>query len=342
MRLPVSLAPDRNRRNRKLVTLRIVRHVSLAAGASRVEIRTEVENAARDHRLRVHFPLPGACRESVAGGTFEIVRRGVGPEILPPRPTRGGVASDLSQEQPAATHPFTGFVAAPWSDAGAAVDVDVDAGSGASGTLAVLSRGSREYEVLDARAQRLRRAGTSELAVTLFRSVGWLSRADLASRSGHAGMDIPTPGAQEQGRLTFEYAVTTQVDPGPSLPDEWEDYRSPAEVVAQAPGGAFGPERSLLDIQGTGISFSSLTRAPSGCLQVRFFEHQGKGGRTVLRFHSPLRSARKTRIDGTRLGDLPLADDARSALVAVAPYEIVTVELAPADKTQEAAGVSPR
>ncbi len=259
--------------------------------------------------------FPGPARESAAGGTFEIVHRGVGPEILPPRPTRGGVGSDLSQEQPTAMHPFTGFVAARWSD------------TGGSGTLAVLSRGSREYEVLDF-------GGRSELAVTLFRSVGWLSRADLVSRSGHAGMDIPTPGAQEQGRLSFAYALTTLS--GPGLPEEWEDYRSPAEVVAHAPGSGSATEKSLLDILGTGLTFSSLTRAPSGCMYLRFCENEGKGGPVVLRFHAPLRSARRTRIDGTRLGDLPLAEDARSAVITVAPYEIVTVELQPAGN------VSPR
>jgi alpha-mannosidase len=203
----------------------------------------------------------------------------------------------------------------------------------------VLSRGSREYE-------NLARGGRSELAVTLFRSVGWLSRADLVSRSGHAGMDIPTPGAQEQGRLTFEYAVTTRGGEGVRLPDEWEDYRSPAEVVAHASGGPTGgasasgdasasggasvPEKSFLDIQGAGITFSSLTRAPPGRLRLRFFEHAGKGGTAVLRFHARLRSASRTRIDGTKLADLSLADDASSVAVEVRPFQIVTVELEPA------------
>lgn len=312
-RVPALLTPDRLGRSRKIVAIKTVRFVSLAAGASRVEIRAEVDNTACDHRLRVHFPVPGRCTESLAGGTFETVRRGNQAEALPQRPTRGGVASDLSQEMPAATHPFTGFVAAPWEDAA----------SGESGTLAVLSRGSREYEIVE-------NCGRGELAITLFRSVGWLSRADLVSRTGHAGMDIPTPGAQEQGRLTFEYAVTTCNNGTDRLQEEWEDYRCPAEVVPAPPDkGDLGSEVSLIDIQSPGATFSSLTCAASGCMFLRFFEPEGKAGVVTLRFHFPARAVRKTKLDGTWLSDVKLADDGRSALVDIAPHEIATMEIEP-------------
>jgi mannosylglycerate hydrolase len=313
-RVPAMLTPDRRGRSRRTTVIRTVRFVSLAAGASRVEIRAEVDNTACDHRLRAHFPLPGASAGSEAGGTFETVKRGSRPESLPPRPTRGGVASDLSQEQPAATHPFTGFVAAPWEDAP----------RGARGTLAVFSRGSREYEIVESR-------GRCELAVTLFRSVGWLSRADLVSRTGHAGMDIPTPGAQEQGRLSFEYALTTYGNVISELQDEWEDYRSPAEVVPHTAAiGGLEARLSLLDVEGSGLTFSSLTRTSFGWLSLRFFEHEGNAGAAILRCQFPARALRKTRLDGTPLRAIELAADHRSASVDVAPFEIVTLEIEPA------------
>ena len=317
-RVPASLTPDRSGRSRGTVEVRTVQLVSLAAGAKRVEIRTEVDNTARDHRMRIHFPLPGVCAETIAGGTFEVVRRLAGPESLPERPSRGGVASDLSQEIPTAMHPFTGFVAAPWTDAA----------SGASGTLAVFSRGSRELEAVQGR-------GHSELAVTLFRAVGWLSRADLVSRTGHAGMDTPTPGAQEQGRCIFDHAVTTgAVGMAESeLTREWEDYRCPAEAVTvSAPSGELGAEASLLDIEGHGIVFSSLSRSPGGHLRLRFFEQEGKGGAVTIRCALPIQAARKTRLDGTRIGGVVLSEDGRSGIVDVAPHEIVTVEMDERDR----------
>ena len=74
----------------------------------------------------------------------------------------------------------------------------VDVSDGQVG-LAVFSRGLPEYEIL--------RNGTADITVTLLRCVGSLSRGDLLTRPGHAGMDLPTPDAQCPGRHTFELAV---------------------------------------------------------------------------------------------------------------------------------------
>ena len=66
--------------------------------------------------------------------------------------------------------------------------------------LAVLNKGLPEYEIIKLRNKNI-------IALTLFRSVGWLSRADLLTRSGNAGPEIPTPAAQCHGTSAFEYAV---------------------------------------------------------------------------------------------------------------------------------------
>jgi len=43
--------------------------------------------------------------------------------------------------------------------------------------------------------------------LTLLRCVGWLSRADMPVRPGHAGPGLPLPGAQCLGVHTFHYAL---------------------------------------------------------------------------------------------------------------------------------------
>jgi alpha-mannosidase len=46
-----------------------------------------------------------------------------------------------------------------------------------------------------------------EVALTLLRCVGFLSREDLSTRRGHAGPDMSTPAAQMPGRHAFDYAI---------------------------------------------------------------------------------------------------------------------------------------
>ncbi len=174
LRVPARLAAGRASRDAEQVEIPITSRVTLASGVARLDFRTEVENRAADHRLRVHFPAPLAAAEADYDGHFEVVRRRLGvPEKGP------GWVEDPRPE----THQraFT------------------DVSNGQVG-LMVANRGLPEVEV------RPTPTG-AEIALTLLRCVGWLSRDDLPVRRGHAGPGIETPSAQMPGRWAFEYAV---------------------------------------------------------------------------------------------------------------------------------------
>jgi len=47
----------------------------------------------------------------------------------------------------------------------------------------------------------------SEIALTLLRCVGWLSRDDFSTRKGHAGPFLETPSAQMIGEWEFDYSI---------------------------------------------------------------------------------------------------------------------------------------
>jgi alpha-mannosidase len=47
----------------------------------------------------------------------------------------------------------------------------------------------------------------TEIALTLLRCVGWLSRDDMAVRQGHAGPAFETPGGQLLGKWSYDYAI---------------------------------------------------------------------------------------------------------------------------------------
>ena len=169
--VPAALRPDRRARDERIVDLGIETVIRLDADADRVEITTTIDNRARDHRLRAIFATGRAARSHVAGEQFAWVRR---PNRIAPK---AGWA-----EQPPDTAHVQDFVAI----------------SDVVGGVVVTADGLPEYAVLgDGR----------EIALTLLRCVGFLSRGDLPERRGHAGPQLETPGAQLQGRWSMRYAV---------------------------------------------------------------------------------------------------------------------------------------
>jgi alpha-mannosidase len=71
------------------------------------------------------------------------------------------------------------------------------------GSFTVMNKGLPEYEV------RPESDGNVTMLITLLRCIGWLSRADMASRKGNAGPALRTPTAQCLGVTSFELAITT-------------------------------------------------------------------------------------------------------------------------------------
>lgn len=173
--VPISLVSnDRSRRGEETVPLPIVTRVTLTPGVRRLDFETTVENQARDHRLRVHFPIDLTADAAWADGHFDVVKRPLDV------PTETG---DWA-EQPVSTHPQRTFV---------------DVSDGERGVM-LTNRGLPEYEVL-------RGEDGAEIALTLLRCVGWLSRDDMHCRLGHAGPGEVTLEAQCLGQYTFHYSL---------------------------------------------------------------------------------------------------------------------------------------
>jgi alpha-mannosidase len=133
-------------------------------------------------------------------------------------------------------------------------------GAVSSGGVSVFHPAVFEYEVLGDRP---------ELAVTLLRSVGTISRAELATRSWAAGPDVPTPEAQLVGReYTVRLAVARGIRPE-DLPAEWERHHLHVFAI-RAPGGGDLPDRgSLLEVEG--CELSAVRRLDQGTIEVRIW-----------------------------------------------------------------------
>jgi mannosylglycerate hydrolase len=168
--IPRRLTDDRKQRSAQTVKLPITTHVMLYVGQAGVYVRTQVSNAAEDHKLTVTFPTGITAGSAWVDESFLVAERSL------TLPDSTGWVEDPSPLMHQRT--FT------------------DLSDGERG-LAVLNRGLPSVEV----------AADGTVALTLLRCVGWLSRDDLWVRRIAAGPLVPTPGAQCPGDYTFEYAL---------------------------------------------------------------------------------------------------------------------------------------
>jgi alpha-mannosidase len=288
-RLPVSLVADRRRRARRTVAVPIRVDLSLRAGEPFLRATVRVTNTARDHRLRAHFPLPFIVDHSSADGAFDVVERGLEAE--------GGFEPALP------TFPCRRFV---------------DASDGATG-LAVIHRGTPEYELI----------GGDEIALTLLRCVGWLSRQDLSTRTGPAGPVIETPGAQLPGEHVLRLAIHPHrggwADGG--VLDASERFTLPLRGIGlRAHPGDLPASGGALDLHPPAVRLSSLARI-DGRTECRIYNSGAEPVTATLGTGLPLAPAAPARIDllGGEIESLEAHDGTLE--VPLKGHEIATVRL---------------
>ena len=280
----------------KLVEVPVIVCASLTSGLPRLDLRIEVENYAEDHRLRVAIPLDFEAKEVYAFTPFYAAKR-------PLEEPKG----ESWVEKPSRTKPMQGWVAV------------LGGGRG----LLVASRGTYEYEV--ARGER------SVLYLTLFRSIGFLSKGDLSVRRGHAGPPLPTPGAQCKRKMCFDLSIIPF--DGDSLSFEAiklaEGFLNPPFVV-ELPSPVKAAEKS----------FSLLELEPSGSVLVSCFKASEDGKGYVVRLFNVTAEACTAKL---KLGFAPskayvvsldeerVLDEVevsgRLLCVEVPPFKVVTLKL---------------
>ena len=309
LELPATLREDRLARLPDLVSCPATVLVALDAGAHRVDVTVRVANAARDHRLRALCETTTKTLDHVAGAAFAWLTR---LNRIPP--TRGWI------EPPTETRAAHEIVAVQGATHGLAVGLD----------------GLREYAVLDD-------GGT--IAITLFRSVGWLSRGDLPERRGHAGPAIETPSAQLPGEVVARYCVVPLGrDAGvaaaarvvreflsPPVPlgrvEPSADRPRPAPPVAprRGPTGSPAPTlvtgRTLFHLGGDAcVQLSALRAGPDDSVVIRLL-NPGRGtAAATLRFGRPIATARTVDL---REGESGLGNTGLEVIRTAAPLELV-------------------
>jgi len=171
MLLPKELSKTRDKRQGK-VKIPLTFVLRIYKDLPRIDFETTITNVARDHRLRINFPLPFKSDNTFTSTHFGVVKRNT-------------ILSDSKEyfEKPSGIQPQKRFIR-------------IENASGKE-ALTLINIGLPEVELID----------QDVLSLTLLRAVGYLSRDDFEERPLHAGPFLETRGAQEQKIYRFQYSL---------------------------------------------------------------------------------------------------------------------------------------
>jgi hypothetical protein len=258
-RVPESLAAGREARSARRVALPVRLELRLLAGLDRVDLAAELAHTAQDHRLRLHCRAPFAAERFEVESAFEVVERPIAP---PP----DAFGSDRPSERPIGASPQRRFATL----------------RGAQGlALTVANRGLAEVEALPGSE-----AAGAEIAITLLRAVGWLSRGDLQLRPGPAGPVLPTPGAQVPGPHHAEISLRLHAAGDPQRARAAHAFAAPPLAFAIGAGGP-GPLRDgarLVAVDDPRIEVSAIEPREDGAVDVRLVNPSDEPRRVRVRW----------------------------------------------------------
>jgi len=216
LELTVPAEADLDGRNRfnKLVPLPISTYLTLLKGARRIEIKTCIENVAKDHRLRVLFPTDIKTNHVHVDGPFDVIKRNI----------QWNITGD-NAESHYATQPMKKFVSLT---------------NGTNG-ITFLCKGLNEYEVMDDPRRTM--------AITLLRT----HRAYmLANRGLKTPEEYDRQMGQHcLGSMEFEYAIYVHEgnwEDGKVIAQA-DDFKTPQRIIQGVPkSGSLIATNSMLSI----------------------------------------------------------------------------------------------
>ncbi|MFA6290403.1 MAG: glycoside hydrolase family 38 C-terminal domain-containing protein [Victivallales bacterium] len=196
MHLPEGLAPGRNARSKKCVACKISSSITLEAGSPRIDVRTVVDNRAKDHRLRVVVPSNIKSNYSYAEQPFDVVRRNVKLPDL----------NSYPKEKPMPFHPQLSFA---------------DVSDGEKGMMLV-NHGLYEYEVKDDEPR--------SIALTLLRCLDRIYGGAFSTCE-----EIWIPEAQCLGEQVFNYSIIPHSGTWIDAYRDAKEYLHPMKAVIERP-----------------------------------------------------------------------------------------------------------
>jgi len=287
-RIPAGLDTDR-RALAETVPLLIGLTVSLEKKSSRLDIRLRIGNAARDHRLRAHFPVPFQAHYSSADTAYHVTRR----PVMAARRDPGSPELELP------TYPMRSFV-----------DLHSERGG-----LALITEGLHEYEVIP--------GAVPQLALTLLRAVGWLSRDDLSYRTGHAGPPLETPAAQLPGTHEFRYSLLFHEGDW-EIGGVWRAAEAFLLPLVPGTGSQVNGQGPSIEVEPASIQVTACVPTPDG-FELRLLNAADRAQSAVVSIAPAPAEVQRLTLNGVVEENVP--SDKGAVRLALRSWEIVTLRV---------------
>jgi len=282
MILPIGLKSGRKSRSDKKVECPVESEIKLFSEVQRIEFKTKFDNQCHDHCLKVEFPTNIKTDYVYAEGHFDVVKRSI---KLPD--SEGWV------EQVYKTAHNSGFV---------------DINNGKYG-MAVLNKGLPEYEIIPE---------TNTIALTLLRSIGWLSRGDLEYRKENAGPSFATPEAQCLGEHIFYYALIPHQgswdDAGISQKTRQYKTKILTKQLKNQPGN-LSDKYSFIQLEGKYLEISAIKKNEfEDKLVVRVYNPANREATGKIKLGFNIHKVYMGRLDESYDEELPYDDEVKITL----------------------------
>ncbi len=176
-----------------------------------IDTKITINNTACDHRLRTLIPTGIASKVSISDNQFGYIERDVYDSAM------DVWEKEDWDERPDSIYPMLTYVGLCDNEHG----------------VSVLTNSTREYEIID--------ADYSTIAITLFRSVGFLGKEEMLRRPGRpSGIKMPTPDSQMLGTLMIDFGITTHAGTTleANIANVAKEYLTPVQVYNKIPHDA--------------------------------------------------------------------------------------------------------
>ncbi|ETI69942.1 mannosylglycerate hydrolase [Neobacillus vireti] len=221
-----------------------------------IKVDVEIDNQAKDHRLRTIIPTGIASSFSISDNQFGFIKRNVYDSAM-----------DYWQEEdwderPDSIYPMLSFVGLSDQEHG----------------ISVLTNSTREFEIVG--------ESDDSIAITLFRSVGVLGKEEMLRRPGRpSGIKLPTPDSQMLGKMELSFAITTHKGSttAANIGRIAKEFTTPIQTYNKIPHNAMKLNPSGVK---TPLSFSFLQET-SNTSVLSTLKKAEKEDRFVVRFFNP-------------------------------------------------------